>query len=58
MEETDKNLVDALARHGCAEDSPFQAAIDEAKTVARITNSIPKSDIVDYRFLRAAVNKP
>ena len=53
MEEADKSCV-ALAQDGCAEDSPLPAAIDEAMTLAMITNSITKSAIVDYRVLRAA----
>lgn len=56
MEEADKSC-DALAQRGCAEDSPLPAAIDEAMTLAMITNSITKSAIVDYRVLRAAVKK-
>jgi excinuclease UvrABC nuclease subunit len=58
MEEAYKYLVHALAQDGFVEDSSLQAAIDEAKTLAKITNSIPQSDIVDYSFLRAAVKKP
>jgi hypothetical protein len=58
MEEAENNPVGALAEDGCAEDSSLQAVIDEAKTLARITNSLPNCDIVDFRFLRAAVKKP
>ena len=45
-------------KDGFVEDSSLQAAIDEAKTLAKLTKSIPQSDIVDYSFLRAALKKP
>ena len=35
----------------------LQAAIDEAKTLAKITKPINQSEVVDYSFLRAAVKK-
>jgi hypothetical protein len=35
----------------------LEAAIDEAKTLAKITKPILHSDVVDYSFLRAAVKK-
>ena len=55
MEEAYKYLVDAFAQDGFVEDCSLQAAIDEAKTLAKITKPITQSDIVDYSFLRAAV---
>ena len=58
VEEAYKYRVDALAQDGFVEDSSLHAAIDEAKTLAKITKSIAQSDIVDYSFLRAAVKKP
>ena len=55
MEEAYKYLVDALSQDGFVDDSSLQAAIDEAKSLAKITKPINQSDIVDYSFLRAAV---
>ncbi|MGH7875031.1 MAG: hypothetical protein ACREQO_22790 [Candidatus Binatia bacterium] len=55
MEEAYKYLVDALSQDGFVDDASLQAAIDEAKSLAKITRSINPSDIVDYNFLRAAV---
>ena len=46
MEEAYKYLVD---------EASLRAAIDAAKSVAKITQSINPSDIADYSFLRAAV---
>ena len=57
MEEAFKYLVEALSQDGFVEDSSLQAAIDEAKSLARITKPINQSDVVDYSFLRAAVKK-
>ena len=57
MEEAYKYLVDALSQDGFVEDSSLQAAIDEAKTLAKITKPINQSDVVDYSFLRAAVKR-
>ena len=57
MEEAYKYLVDALAQDGFVEDASLQAAIDEAKSLAKITKQIPQSDVVDYSFLRVAVKK-
>jgi ABC-type nitrate/sulfonate/bicarbonate transport system substrate-binding protein len=57
MDEAYKYLVDALSQDGFVEDSSLQAAIDEAKNLAKITKPISQSDVVDYSFLRAAVKK-
>lgn len=57
MEEAYKYLVDALAQDGFVEDNSLQAAIDEAKSLAKTTKPISQSDVVDYSFLRAAVKK-
>jgi ABC-type nitrate/sulfonate/bicarbonate transport system substrate-binding protein len=57
MEEAYKYLVDALSQDGFVEDASLQAAIDEAKSLAKITKSVAQSDVVDYSFLRAAVKK-
>ena len=57
VEEAYKFLVDALSQDGFVEDSSLQAAIDEAKVLAKITKPIPQSDVVDYSFLRAALKK-
>ena len=46
MEKAYKYLVD---------EASLRAAIDAAKSVAKITQSINPSDIADYSFLRAAV---
>lgn len=55
MEEAYKYMVDALSRDGIVDDSAMQAAIDEGKTLAKITKPIAIADVVDYSFLRAAV---
>jgi hypothetical protein len=39
------------------EDSSLQPAIDEAKTLSKITKPIPQTDLVDYSFQRAALKK-
>ena len=57
VEEAYKYLVDALWQDGFVEDSSLQAAIDQAKVLAKITKPIPQSDVVDYSFLRAALKK-
>jgi ABC-type nitrate/sulfonate/bicarbonate transport system substrate-binding protein len=57
MDEAYKYLVDALSQDGFVEDASLQAAIDEAKSLAKITKPIAQSDVVDYSFLRAAVKK-
>jgi NitT/TauT family transport system substrate-binding protein len=57
MEEAYKYLIDALSQDGFVDDSSLQAAIDEAKSLARITKPISQSDVVDYSFLRAATKK-
>ncbi len=57
LEEAYKYLVDAIAQDGFVDDGALQAAIDEAKTLAKVTKAINLSDIVDYSFLRAAVKK-
>ena len=50
-------MVDALSQDGFVEDSSLQAAIDEAKFLAKITKPIPQTDVVDYSFLRTALKK-
>ena len=57
MEEAYKYLIDALSQDGFVDDSSLQAAIDEAKGLAKITKPISQSDVVDYSFLRAATKK-
>jgi len=57
MEEAYKYLINALAQDGFVDDSSLQAAIDEAKSLAKITKSVSQSDVVDYNFLRAATKK-
>jgi hypothetical protein len=57
MQEAYKYLVDALAQDGFVDDTSLQAAIDEAKSLVKITKQISQSDVVDYSFLRAAVRK-
>jgi NitT/TauT family transport system substrate-binding protein len=57
LEEAYKYLADAIAQDGFVDDGALQAAIDEAKTLAKVTKAINPSDIVDYSFLRAAVKK-
>ena len=56
-DEAYKHLVDALSQDGFVEDISLQAAIDDAKTLAKITKPISQVDVVDYSFLRAAVKK-
>jgi hypothetical protein len=57
MEEAYKYLVGALSQDGFVDDSSLQAAIDEAKTLAKTTKPTLQSDVIDYSFLRAAVKK-
>ncbi|HWP24571.1 MAG TPA: hypothetical protein VNM15_10390, partial [Candidatus Binatia bacterium] len=57
MEEAYKYLIDALAQDGFVEEAALQAAIDEAKALAKINKPVNLSDVVDYSFLRAAVKK-
>jgi hypothetical protein len=57
MQEAYKYLIDALAQDGFVEDRSLQAAIDEAKSLAKTTKTISQSDVVDYSFLRTAVKK-
>jgi len=57
MEEAYKYLVDALAQDGFVDDTSLQAAIDEAKSLAKTTKPISQADVVDYSFLRAAVKR-
>jgi NitT/TauT family transport system substrate-binding protein len=57
MEEAYKYLIDALSQDGFVDDSSLQAAIDEAKSLAKITKPISQSDVVDYSFLRVATKK-
>ena len=57
LEEAYQYLADALSQDGFVEDSALQAAIDEARNLAKGTKPISQSEIVDYSFLRAAVKK-
>jgi len=57
MEEAYKYLVDALSQDGFVDDGSLQAAIDEAKGLAKVVKPISQSDVVDYSFLRAATKK-
>lgn len=57
VEEAYKYLVDALSQDCFVEDSALQAAIDEAKTLAKITRPVAQSDVVDYSFLRTALKR-
>ena len=57
LEEAYKYLVDALSQAGFVDDRALQAAIDEEKTLAKITKPINQSEVVDYSFLRSAVRK-
>lgn len=55
MYEAYEYLVAALSHDGFVEEASLQAAIDEAKTLAKITKPVNLSDVVDYSFLRLAV---
>jgi NitT/TauT family transport system substrate-binding protein len=57
MEEAYRYLVDALGQDGFVDDSVLQAAIDEARSLTKVTKAIHPSDVVDYSFLRIAVKK-
>ena len=57
IEEAYKYLVDALSQDGFVEDSALHAAIDEAKTLAKITKPVTQSDVVDYSFLRTVLKR-
>ena len=57
LEEAYKYMVEALAQDGFVDDTSLQAAIDEAKSLAKITKPVHTADVVDYSFLRAAVKK-
>ena len=57
MEEAYNYLVEALSQDGFVDDAALQAAIDEAKSLAKITKPISQSDVVDYSFLRTATRK-
>jgi excinuclease UvrABC nuclease subunit len=55
LEEAYKYLVNALSQDGFVDDRALRAAIDEAKTLAKITKPINQLEVVDYSFLRVAV---
>jgi NitT/TauT family transport system substrate-binding protein len=55
MEEAYKYLAEALSQDGFVDDAALQAAIDEGKSLAKITKPVAISDVVDYSFLRTAV---
>src|SRR5689334_3676813 len=57
MEEAYNYLIEALSQDGFVDGATLQAAIDEAKSLAKITKPISQSDVVDYSFLRAATQK-
>jgi NitT/TauT family transport system substrate-binding protein len=57
LEEAYKYLIDALSQDGIVDDGALQAAIDEAKTLAKVTKPVHPSEVVDYSFLRAALKK-
>jgi len=57
VEEAYKYMVGALSQDGFVDDNALQAAIDEAKAIAKITKPIPQGEVVDYSFLRAALKK-
>ena len=50
-------MVEALSQDGFVDDSSLKAAIDEAKSLAKITKRTHLTDVVDYSFLRVAVKK-
>lgn len=50
-------MIEALSQEGFVDDGSLQAAIDEAKILAKITKPINLADVVDYSFLRTAVKK-
>jgi hypothetical protein len=57
LEEAYKYMVEALSQDGFVDDTSLQAAIDEAKSLAKVTKPINLTDVVDYSFLHAAVKK-
>jgi len=57
MEEAYKYLIDALSQDGFVDDVSLQAAIDEAKTLAKINKPVSQADVVEYSFLRAATKR-
>jgi len=57
MEEAYKYMIAALAQDGFVDDAALQAAIDEAKSLAKVIKPISQADVVDYSFLRAATKK-
>ena len=57
MDEAYNYLIEALSQDGFVDGAALQAAIDEAKSLAKITKPISQSDVVDYSFLRAATKK-
>ena len=56
-EEAYKVLVDALSQDGIVDDSVLQAAIDEDRSVTKVSKPISHADVVDYSFLRTAMKK-
>ena len=57
MEEAYRYLIDALSQDGFVDDGSLQAAIDEAKALAKSNKPVNQTDVVDYSFLRAAIKK-
>jgi len=57
MEEAYKYLIEALSQDGFVDEVSLQAAIDEAKTLAKINKPVSQADVVDYSFLRVATKK-
>ncbi|MGE5220767.1 MAG: ABC transporter substrate-binding protein [Chloroflexota bacterium] len=57
LEEAYKYMIEALSQEGFVDDGSLQAAIDEAKILAKITKPINLADVVDYSFLRTAEKK-
>jgi hypothetical protein len=56
-EEAYEVLVDALSQDGIVDDSVLQAAIDEDRSVTKVSKPISHADVVDYSFLRTAMKK-
>jgi ABC-type nitrate/sulfonate/bicarbonate transport system substrate-binding protein len=56
-EEAYKVMIDALSNDGIVDESVLQSAIDEAKTVVNITKPVSHADVVDYSFLRDAIER-
>jgi ABC-type nitrate/sulfonate/bicarbonate transport system substrate-binding protein len=57
LDEAYQVMNDALSNDGIVEDSVLQGAIDEAKTVAKVSKAINHNDVVDYGFLREAIRR-